>query len=93
MTLREELTQWIKNYDVLTGRLTLAFKFKNKREIDDLSKRIVLTQRQIAEVAIILEKKSNPDAYNTVGTTISPCVDISEYPSLNLDSPDRNRPE
>ena len=88
MTLREELQQWIKNYDVLTERLSAAFKFKNKLEIDSLSKRIVLTQRQIAEVAITLEKNSNPDAYNTVGTTVSSCVDISKYPSLNLNCVD-----
>lgn len=63
MTKREELNQWIKNYDVIKEQLQIAFYWKNQQCIDELSERLITTQRQIAELVSELEKQSSANCY------------------------------
>ena len=88
MTLRQEQLQWLKNYDVLLSELRFAYNIKDKRAIDEINKRILTTQVQIASVTYALEKQSNPDAYNAISTPVGPSIKIADNPTLNLDSPD-----
>ncbi len=90
MTLQEELSQWIKNYEVVKTYLSAAFLFKNEDAVDEFGKRLITTQRQIAEIIAELEKDGNTNSNNTVGTSISPSVKARKDSTLNLNSKDRN---
>lgn len=87
MTLEEELQQWIKNYDTVKTYLQAAFRFKNEDAIDEFSKRLITTQRQIAEIVEELEEKSKSDPDNTIGTSINPRIEASQDTPVYLNCP------
>lgn len=80
MSANAELKQWIRNYDQLKEELKAAFYFGNQEMIDDLSKRLITTQRMIAEI-VASEKDKNANASGSaVGlhATVSPDVKVSK---------------
>jgi hypothetical protein len=88
MTSKEELNLWIKNYDILKEELRAAFFFKNQSAIDDISSRLINTQRMIAECIYSLEKNSGGYANNSVGSAIGSGVDVTDYPAMDFGCPD-----
>jgi hypothetical protein len=83
----EELTHWINTYDRLKNELKAAFRFHNRKMIDDLSKRLIVTQRMIAETVCELKKDGNADTGNAVGSAVSPSVNIAKNSPLYLNCP------
>lgn len=80
MSANAELKQWIKNYDQLKEELKAAFYFGNEEMIDDLSKRLITTQRMIAE-CVALEKDKDTNASGSAmrfHATVSPDVKVSK---------------
>ena len=87
MNKRQELRQWLRNYKQIKEQLRNAFYFKNEDVIDNLAKRLVMTQRMISECAADLEKQSNTDASNAVGSTKAADVKVTKDSSMYLNCP------
>ncbi len=88
LSLKEEQQQWLANYDILLKQIRSAYRFKNRRAIEDLSERILNTQVQIAIVTRALEKEGNTDPYSRVSAAISRYVKVANNPPVNLKSVD-----
>lgn len=80
--LQQELSLWIKNYDTLKVELQAAYRFKNKEAIDDISSRLIMTQRQISEVVSLLEKQGNRNADSPITLSVGSGVDITKNSTM-----------
>ena len=85
MNLKEELKQWLLNYELLLIDMRAAYRFKNKEAIDDLGQRILNTQVQIAMCNRALEKVSNANPNSGVGTSVSGDVEVRKNSSMYLE--------
>lgn len=83
---KQEYEQWLKNYDILLSELKAAWRFKNKRKIDEINKRILNTQVQIAMCAKRLKEKTNPDANRRIGSSVSTNVNCRKNSTMYLNS-------
>lgn len=86
LTLQEEYDQWLSNYKNLLEQLKAAYRFKNKKAIQELYSRILSTQVQIATLSLALKKQSDADSSNTVSATVSSDVKVSKDSSVNFKS-------
>jgi len=86
MTLKEEYKQWLVNYESLLIQMRAAYRFKNKKAIVDLEKRILNTQVQIAMCSRALEQEGNTDSNNIVGSSVNRDVKVRKHSPMNLGS-------
>jgi hypothetical protein len=83
MTKIQELNQWIVNYEQIKVELQAAFRFKNQRAVDDLSKRLLNTESMIARLVVDLKKNGNGKPYGAVSASVNTGVDIPEHAALH----------
>lgn len=88
MELTKELDQWLDNYDKLLNEMRAAYIFKNKEAIDDLSKRILNTQVQIAICTKRLKEQGYAYSKTTIGSCVRANIDIGEDSPVDLGCPD-----
>lgn len=88
LTTKQELKQWMRNYELIKIDLRAAYYFRNQAAVDQLSKRLMTTESQIAQLNVRLEEERNANANNAVGSAISSDVEISDDSPLHLGSPD-----
>lgn len=91
LNLNKEYDQWLENYEILLIELRAAYRFKNKLKIDELSKRILSTQVQIAMCARALKKQRNTNTKSIIRPSIYPNIKIRKHTPLNFDSINRDR--
>lgn len=77
-----ELDFWLRNYRILKDQYQNAAIFKNEEVMEDIAKRIVITQRMIAEYVSEHYRKGDPDC--PLVRAIRPDKNITDYSALNL---------
>lgn len=86
LTIEQEYKQWLENYELLLHQLKAAWRFRNKKKIEELNKRILNTQVQIAMCARKLKKQSDSNSNSPRSVTIGRNVKIGKYFSVNFES-------
>lgn len=92
LTLIEEYNQWLDNYDILLNQLRAAYRFKNKRAINDINKRVLNTQVQISMCARALKKQGYADPCYTVSPSIGGHIQFPQYASMKLQGVSGSKP-
>lgn len=90
LTTIEEYNEWLNVYEMLLTDLQGAWRFKNVEALEDLNKRILNTQVQIAICARKLKKEGYTDPRYAVRSTVSGQVQFTGNSTIDFDSPDRN---
>lgn len=88
---KEEYEHWLNNYEYLLGQLSAAWKFKNKKAIEELSNRVMTTQVQIAICARRLKKEGYTQSKRVIRPSVSTDIKIGEYTPMDFNGVDRNR--
>lgn len=91
LTPIQEYRQWLENYEILLEQLKGAWRFKNLKAIDELNKRILNTQVQIAICARALEKERKAKSQGIISSAISRYIQVRKHTPMDLNSINRNR--
>lgn len=91
LTILQEYNQWLDNYEMLLQRAQKAFVAKRQDVVEDINKRILNTQVQIAICARELKKQGYSNPNSTIGSTVNRRVEIREYTPMNFDGLDPER--
>lgn len=84
LTIKEEYDQWLVNYEILLNQLRASYRFKNIQRIEEINKRILNTQVQIAICALRLKKEGNSDPKSPVGAPVSGDVKVRKHAPVDL---------
>lgn len=86
LTIEQEYKQWLENYELLLCQLRAAWRFRNKKKIEEINKRILNTQVQISMCARKLKKQSDSNSDSARSVAVGRNVKIGKYSSVNFQS-------